>query len=347
MAYLTLYLPAVEAVAIHNRATDLARSAKTAGDPRTLTQLRLDTLTDLLVNAETSTPGVATGIRARIHVTVPALTLLGTPTGDTPDNTKTATTTRSRTATHHHASGTPTPSTPNRSTPTRSDPAPTTGTDASAGAGCSESRYRTEGRTDPTGTDCPKDPAGPADPDRPAAPAGPATCAGSSDDPDRRPHEPSPPGFANLEGYGPIDRLTALRLTRHAPSSTRVLTDPTTGCALTYGREKYRPPADLDELIRLTYTECTFPLPCTTSTTADLDHTIAWNDDGHTELRNISPLCTSHHKVKHHTQWTIEQAPDGTITWTSPAGFEYTVEPTPIAIPTPHFDNEHTPPAPF
>ncbi|MDF2442754.1 MAG: hypothetical protein JWR01_957, partial [Subtercola sp.] len=177
MAYLTLYLPAVEAVAIHNRATDLARSAKTAGDPRTLTQLRLDTLTDLLVNAETSTPGVATGIRARIHVTVPALTLLGTPTGDTPDNTKTATTTRSRTATRHHASGAPTPSTPNRSAP-----APTTGT--GAGAGGSESRYHTEGRTDPTGTDCPKDPAGPADPDRPAAPAGPATCAGSSDDPD-------------------------------------------------------------------------------------------------------------------------------------------------------------------
>ncbi|WP_147305816.1 DUF222 domain-containing protein, partial [Subtercola boreus] len=152
MAYLTLYLPAVEAVAIHNRATDLARSAKTSGDPRTPTQLRLDTLTDLLLNADPTTPGTTQGIRARIHVTVPALTLLGTPT------------------------------------PTRNTPGtPTT-----------------------------------------------ATHDGSTaSDPGHPPPEPSP-GFAQLEGYGPIDRLTALHLTRHAPTFTRVLTDPATGCALTY-----------------------------------------------------------------------------------------------------------------
>jgi hypothetical protein len=36
MAYLTLYTPAVEAVAIENRATAIAKSAKTAGDPRTI-----------------------------------------------------------------------------------------------------------------------------------------------------------------------------------------------------------------------------------------------------------------------------------------------------------------------
>ncbi|RFA15016.1 hypothetical protein B7R22_07575, partial [Subtercola boreus] len=262
MAYLTLYLPAVEATAIHNRATDLARSAKTTGDPRTLTQLRLDTLTDLLLNAETHIDGIAKGIRARIHVTVPALTLLGTPA-----------------------------------------PTPTSNTPA--------------GGADPTNTDTPTHAAG----------------NNIDKDPASRPPEPPPPGFAQLEGYGPIDRLTALRLTRHAPTFTRVLTDPATGSTLTYGREKYKPPADLDELIRLTYTECTFPLPCTTSATADLDHTIAWNDNGTTSLQNLSPLCSSHHKVKHHTEWSVEQAPHGTITWTSPAGHEYTVEPTPIAPP--------------
>ncbi|QWT23386.1 HNH endonuclease [Subtercola sp. PAMC28395] len=239
MAYLTLYTAAVEAVAIHNRATDMARSAKHAGDPRTLTQLKVDVLTDLMLNSDTHTPRVAPGIRARVNVTVPALTLLGRD---------------------HH---------------------------------------------------------GNPDPDQSSGPA-------------------------NLEGFGPIDRHTALTITRHAHSFTRILTDPATGAVLSYGRQRYKPPTDLDELIRLTHTECTFPTPCEPSTTTDLDHTIAWGDGGETAYDNLSPLCTSHHKVKHHTEWTILQTPNTngrppTITWTSPAGYEYTIDPTPLAKPIVQF----------
>jgi hypothetical protein len=249
MAFLTHYLPAVEAVAIFNRATDLAKGLKAASDPRTLTQLRVDVLTDLMLNGETSIPGATTGVRAHVTVTVPALTLLNNPAGVNP------------------------------------------------------------GTTAPHGDTIPLT---------------------------ARRYDPGP---AVLEGYGPIDRHTALRLTRDAPGFYRVLTDPTTGIALNYARTKYRPPQDLDQLIRTTHTECVFPLDCTPSTTAELDHTIAWDDNGTTNFSNLSPLCTSHHKVKHHTAWTITQDPDGSgvITWTSPAGFEYTVEPTPITKPTPHF----------
>ncbi|QWT24140.1 HNH endonuclease [Subtercola sp. PAMC28395] len=239
MAYLTLYTAAVEAVAIHNRASDMARSAKHAGDPRTLTQLKVDVLTDLMLNGNTHTPRVAPGIRARVNVTVPALTLLGRD---------------------HH---------------------------------------------------------GVPDPDQSSGPA-------------------------NLEGFGPIDRHTALTITRDAHSFTRVLTDPATGTVLSYGRQRYKPPADLDELIRLTHTECTFPTPCQPSTTTDLDHTIAWGDGGTTAYDNLSPLCTTHHKVKHHTEWTIRQTPGEngrppTITWTSPAGYHYTIDPTPLTKPIVQF----------
>ncbi|MBM7473079.1 HNH endonuclease signature motif containing protein [Subtercola frigoramans] len=253
MAYLTLYTAAVEAVAIHNRATDMARSAKHAGDPRTLTQLRVDILTDLMLNSDTHTPRVTPHIRARVNITVPALTLLG----------------------RNH----------------QGDP----------------------------------------DPDQTSGPA-------------------------NLEGYGPIDRHTALTITRDAHSFTRILTDPATGVVLSYGRQRYKPPTDLDELIRLTHTECTFPTPCHPSTTADLDHTIPWADGGETAYNNISPLCTTHHKVKHHTQWTIRQTPGEnghapTITWTSPAGHQYNIERTPLAKPVVQFteqqeegDNSDEPP---
>ncbi|MEF2977381.1 HNH endonuclease signature motif containing protein [Subtercola sp. YIM 133946] len=270
MAFLTHYLPAVEAVATYNRASDLARSLRTAGDPRTLTHLRADALTDLMLNGETSIPSATHGIRPRVHLTVPALALLTRP------------------------------STPGTSGTTRPDghPHPHTARHPRA-------------TTHPTDT-------GPTHLDR--------TTALTTD-----------PGSAHLEGYGPIDRLTALELTRDAPGFLRVLTDPITGCALTYGRERYRPPADLDDLIRLTHAECTFPTDCAPSSRADLDHTDPWEEGGETRFGNLSPLCSSHHKVKHHTEWMVEQHPDATITWTSPAGFAYTVAPTPIARPAPHF----------
>ncbi|UFS60302.1 HNH endonuclease signature motif containing protein [Subtercola endophyticus] len=254
MAFLTHYLPAVEAVAIYNRATDVARGLKSSGDPRTLAQLRADVLTDLMVNGETSIPGATKGVRAHVLVTVPALTLLKDELGATLEP-------GSSPAPHsHHALG--------------PDAAHAHPGDANAWA-------------------------------------------------------------ADLDGYGPIDRLTALELTREAPSFYRVLTDAVTGVALNYGRTRYKPPADLDQLIRAVHLECTFPLDCSPSSTADLDHTEPWESGANTAFANLSPLCSSHHKVKHHTEWKVVQDPagSGAIIWTSPAGFEYVVASTPIARP--------------
>lgn len=96
MAWLEIYLPATDAAAIDARLTHAARALRTAGEVRTLTQLRVDVLTDLLTQqtparARTSmdddAPGggsddasdssATSGIRAHINVTVPVLTLLG------------------------------------------------------------------------------------------------------------------------------------------------------------------------------------------------------------------------------------------------------------------------------
>ncbi|WP_172582993.1 HNH endonuclease signature motif containing protein [Subtercola boreus] len=356
MAYLSLYLPAVEAVAIYNRATELGRSAKNSGDPRTLTQLRVDTLTDLMLNAETQIPTVTPGIRARVNITVPVLALLpalpGHPTASEgcppiPPATPTAVL---ATSTAAPTAPTSTPAAPRATlaTPTSAPTAPRA-TLATPTAAATAPRA-----TPATQTSTPTAPR--------ATPATPPTTTASSTTADPPPDDHEIDGrfvalvagldtgrWAELEGYGPIDQHTALILTRDAPSLRRILTDPITGIPLAYRRERYRPPADLDELIRLTHTECTFPLDCTPSTTADLDHTIAWEDGGTTDLLNLSPLCTSHHKVKHHTTWTIEQTPTGTITWTSPAGFEYHVEPTPptpprpssAVRPTPRFTTRH------
>ncbi|TPX00827.1 DUF222 domain-containing protein, partial [Schumannella luteola] len=105
MAYLTAYLHAVDAEAIRQRLTETARAGRASGDPRTVGQLRADTLTDALLDRDTALGVGATfleaidadpeeylrareealgrfrGITPTVIVTVPALTLLG---GDEP-----------------------------------------------------------------------------------------------------------------------------------------------------------------------------------------------------------------------------------------------------------------------
>ena len=105
MAYLTAFLDAVDAAAIHDRLTGAAHRHLADGDPRTLTQLRADVLTDALLDRETAldmgptmreflggTPeqlltaqeaslGPFQGVVPTVIVTVPVQTLLG---GDDP-----------------------------------------------------------------------------------------------------------------------------------------------------------------------------------------------------------------------------------------------------------------------
>lgn len=82
MAWLMLHMPAVEARAIFDRATRIAKRLLTQNpdDERTLDQVRADVVGDLLVDGETGAlPDKVRGIRPTVAVTVPALTLLGHP----------------------------------------------------------------------------------------------------------------------------------------------------------------------------------------------------------------------------------------------------------------------------
>ena len=78
MAWLHLYAPAVEARAVFDRATRIAKTITAVEEEtRTLDQVRADVLGDLLLDGDTTTlPPQARGIRPTVVVTVPALTLL-------------------------------------------------------------------------------------------------------------------------------------------------------------------------------------------------------------------------------------------------------------------------------
>jgi hypothetical protein len=65
----------------------------------------------------------------------------------------------------------------------------------------------------------------------------------------------------------------------------------------------------------------------------DIDHNHDHARGGKTQIDNLAHLCRRHHTLKHPDipdahRWTARQERDGTITWHSPLGRDYTDRPT-------------------
>ncbi|MCC6856771.1 MAG: DUF222 domain-containing protein, partial [Microbacteriaceae bacterium] len=132
---------------------------------------------------------------------------------------------------------------------------------------------------------------------------------------------------ATLEGYGPIDHDTAMRLAATAPSFTRLLTHPETGAVLSVGRDRYTVPADLRTWLRVRDGTCRFPGCSRAARICEIDHTKDWLHNGQTAHDNLAHLCSAHHRLKHQTRWTVIQSAGGVLNWTSPNGRAYATEP--------------------
>lgn len=126
---------------------------------------------------------------------------------------------------------------------------------------------------------------------------------------------------AELAGSGPIDADTARRLAGAAIGWERLLTDPVTGCVLSVDR--YRPSEQLRRTLRARDEHCRFPGCRRGVWRCEVDHTIAREHDGPTELCNLAHLCRSHHVLKHHSAWRVRQLGGGILEWTSPLGRVY------------------------
>ena len=77
MAWVSLYIPADKACAIWNKATALARGLQGPDEPRTLTQIKVDEATRLLLGAAGKNAGAEPSLTADVLVTVPVLSLFG------------------------------------------------------------------------------------------------------------------------------------------------------------------------------------------------------------------------------------------------------------------------------
>ncbi|HYQ75177.1 HNH endonuclease signature motif containing protein, partial [Cellulomonas sp.] len=140
---------------------------------------------------------------------------------------------------------------------------------------------------------------------------------------------------ADLEGHGPIDAVRA-RALAVGGVWRRLVTDPVTHRLLDVGRERYRPPAALDEFVRTRDGTCVAPGCVRPACGCELDHTEEFHPQpgadpdaplGRTDADNLGPLCHRHHRLKTDGGFRLRQIEPGLFEWLTPTGHRYLTRP--------------------
>jgi hypothetical protein len=139
------------------------------------------------------------------------------------------------------------------------------------------------------------------------------------------PAGPGPPG-----GYG------TWRFTTGVPGQRAWIIDihpiPAGDCDHRYQATGHDPGVKLRHLTQIRHATCTAPMCRRPSGRADFEHNTPYEAGGRTCLCNGGPKCRHDHQLKQDPRWKVEQHPDGTFTWTTPAGRQYTTGPTEYPI---------------
>jgi hypothetical protein len=102
-------------------------------------------------------------------------------------------------------------------------------------------------------------------------------------------------------------------------------TDP---CDHRHATSRHDPGVKLRHLSQVRHATCTSPICRRPASQVDFEHNTPYEAGGRTCLCNGGPKCRHDHRLKQHPKWTVDQLPDGTFRWTTPAGRTYTTEPT-------------------
>ena len=143
----------------------------------------------------------------------------------------------------------------------------------------------------------------------------------------------------HLDGYGAVTAELAEAIMDCAASLNLVIIDPTTGHPLhASGREYYRPRQHHRDIAVTMAETCRFPSCRQPVWKCDLDHRKAYDHQnpelgGQTDPCNLDPLCRRHHLMKHHSDWSPQRQPDGTMKWTSPTNHTHIDPPREITLP--------------
>ena len=145
-------------------------------------------------------------------------------------------------------------------------------------------------------------------------------------------HDPPEFGFTAGDDHGPPGGYGTWRLTTGIPGARDLIiavepigTDP---CEHRRQAPGHDPGIMLRHLAQIRYATCTGPACRRPAAQADFEHNIPYEAGGRTCLCNGDPKCRHDHRVKQDPRWQVDQLPGGNIRWTTPAGRQYTKEPT-------------------
>ena len=145
-----------------------------------------------------------------------------------------------------------------------------------------------------------------------------------------------PPGetgftFTPASRDGPSGGYGTWRLRTPGPGPDLIITlDPLTTepCDHRHEARGHNPGVKLRHLSQVRHATCTSPICRRPAAQCDFEHNTPYEAGGRTCLCNGGPKCRHDHRLKQHPKWKVDQFPDGTFRWTTPAGRTYTTEPT-------------------
>ena len=141
-------------------------------------------------------------------------------------------------------------------------------------------------------------------------------------------------GSGVAEALGREDLIRLLADPATDPTFRRLVTDPATGALVDRGALRYPISTSLGAWIAARDVTCRFPGCARRAARCDVDHATDFAVDGPTTVANTGALCRRHHNRKTHAGWTItDSQPDGSCTFTSPAGRRYRHYPVDLAPP--------------
>ena len=159
---------------------------------------------------------------------------------------------------------------------------------------------------------------------KPSAAPPPSPSPGpAGDSPD---HPAMPPARFTPAGTGPDGGYGTWRLDIGGTAyRVRLHTIPDGGakCDHRYESAGYQPSPTLRRLVQVRDGECAMPGCARTPRSSEWEHAIPW-PAGRTCSCNGGLHCKRDHLIKQDPRWGIVQNPDGTRTWTTPAGLTYT-----------------------
>ena len=109
----------------------------------------------------------------------------------------------------------------------------------------------------------------------------------------------------------------------------------TRACEHRYQARGHDPGVRLRHLSQIRHATCTSPVCRRPAAQCDFEHNTPYETGGRTCLCNGGPKCRHDHRLKQQPGWTVDQLPDGTFRWTTPAGRSYDHRTHPL----PHLGN--------